>query len=147
MSLEGFIANRRECVTVDLIRFTTVKQPDTGFESADWFVIREGTPVFLWEMNDEDVLREYGPEAEGRHAILIPTDVTDAIGFGRDDGIEVRAGQVQYAGRVFKIVSELRVLGYYFRGLLREMPREDPSVVPPTAESAFDDGFDSSFGV
>ncbi len=100
MSLEGFIANRRECMRVDLIRFTTVKQADTGFESVDWFVIRPATAVYMWEITDEDALRDYGPEAEGRHQILLPTDISDSIGLTRDDGVEVPAGQIQYAGRV-----------------------------------------------
>ena len=147
MSLEGWLANRPEACTVDLVRFTEVKEPDTGNRSPDWFVVQADVQAHLWEKEDEDVLREYGPEEEGRHGILIDVTCARKVGLKRDDGIEVHAGQPQYSGRTFKIVSDLTPFGVYFRALLREMPREDFGVRPPPgAGSAYSGGYSNGYG-
>ena len=147
MSLEGWLANRPEAVTVDLVRFTTVKEPDTGNRSPDWFVVKADVQAHLWEKDDEDVLREYGPEEEGRHGILLDVECARAVDLKRDDGIEVQAGQVQYSGRIFKFVSDLTPFGSYFRALMREMPREELTVRPPPgAGTGYSSGYSNGYG-
>ncbi len=147
MALDGILANRRECTLVNLVRFTEVEDEDTGHRSPDWFDLQNDVGAWITERNDEDVIREYGPEAEGRHQILVTLDVARKVGLRRDDGVQVLNGQPQYSGRRFKIVSELTVHGYYFRGLMREMEREDFDVVPPAGQgSGYDAGYSKGYG-